>query len=120
MSDIRFIGVDYGTSPAFIVKEAYSSDGKHLKTIAQNEDGRVLWEEGPTPSKDATFFPGQPPPKVPDEAFEYVRNLLRLAESLSGALPMRRHGTGPYREDYATQEAFDKARGGPVAIEDKL
>lgn len=59
-------------------------------------------------------------PKVPDEAFAYLRDLSRLAESLSGALPMRRPGIGPHREDYATQEAFDKARGGPVAIEDTL
>lgn len=56
-----------------------------------------------------------PAPKVPDEAFAYLRDLSRLAESLSGILPVSRRGIGPHREDYATQEAYDKARGEPVA-----
>ena len=40
------------------------------------------------------------------------KDLIRLLEAATP--PKRKLGFGPYREDYATQEAFEKAKGGPI------
>jgi hypothetical protein len=46
-----------------------------------------------------------------------AKDLLRVAEHLDEKRPRPRLGFGPFREDYATDEAYQAALGGPVVIE---
>ena len=45
-----------------------------------------------------------------------VQQLTQLLQAIEDARPKRPRGFGPFREDYASDEVYDKARGPRVAL----
>ena len=55
------IPVDIRNYPYIDVVDIYTKDGTHLSSVAKTPDGKIVWDEGRTPSKDVAFTPIDPP-----------------------------------------------------------
>jgi hypothetical protein len=54
--------VDIRNEPSIEIVDTYDvKSGWHLGSVCKTQDGRIIWEEGRTPSKDVVFLrPGAP------------------------------------------------------------
>jgi hypothetical protein len=48
---------DIRDEPCIIITDTYTRKGQHVSSVTTTQDGRILWEEGPTPEKDSVFWP---------------------------------------------------------------
>ena len=49
--------IDIRTQPSVTITDTYTKQGKHLGSVCKTEEGRIVYEEGPSSSKDVCFFP---------------------------------------------------------------
>jgi len=48
--------VDWASEPSITVTDVYTKEGKHVRSTVSTENGKVIEEWGPTPSKDLSKF----------------------------------------------------------------